>query len=66
MSWINEVEMARSIHDSRTSQSIEGRRDFPDFEMLDARNVCVEIDHLQYLFSKGVSVLNSSKPKSVP
>ena len=39
-----------------TSQSREGRRDFPDFEVLDARNVCVEKDHLQYLFKRGVSV----------
>ena len=37
MSWIAEVEMARSIDDLITSQSIEGRIDFPDFEMLHAR-----------------------------
>ena len=37
MSWINEVEMARSMKNLMTSQSIEGRRAFPDFEMLDAR-----------------------------
>ena len=37
MSWINEVEMARSIDDCRTSQSIEGRRDVPDFDMIHAR-----------------------------
>ena len=37
MSWINEVEMARSIDDLVTSQSIGRRRHFPDFEMLDAR-----------------------------
>ena len=37
MSWINEVEMARSMNNLMTSQSIEGRRAFPDFEMLDAR-----------------------------
>ena len=37
VSWINEVEMAKSIDDLLTSQSIEGRRDFPDFEMLDAK-----------------------------
>ena len=30
MSWIAEVEMARSTEDLITSQSIEGRRDFPD------------------------------------
>ena len=37
MSWINEVEMARSTDDLVTSQSVEGRSDVPDFEMLDAR-----------------------------
>ena len=31
--------MERSIDDLLTSQSMEGRRDFPDFEMLDARIV---------------------------
>ena len=36
MSWINEVEMAGSIDDLMTSQSIKGES-FPDFEMLDAR-----------------------------
>ena len=37
MSWINEAEMRKSLDDLVTSHSIEGRRDFPDFEMLDAR-----------------------------
>ena len=36
MSWIKEVEMAKSLDDLVTSQSNEGR-DFPDFEMLDAK-----------------------------
>ena len=36
MQWIKEVEMAKSIVDL-TSQSITGRRDFPDCEMLDAK-----------------------------
>ena len=31
-----QVEMRKSLDDLMTSQSIEGRRDFPDFEMLDA------------------------------
>ena len=35
-SWINEVEMARSMDDLMTSQSIKGES-FLDFEMLDAR-----------------------------
>ena len=37
MLWINEVEMAKSMDHLVTSQSIKGRRDFPDFEMLDAK-----------------------------
>ena len=36
MSWINEVEMARSTDDLVMSQSIKGES-FPDFEMFDAR-----------------------------
>ena len=36
MQWIKEVEMAKSIDDLMTSQSITGRRDFPDYDMLDA------------------------------
>ena len=35
--WIKEVEMATSIDDLMTSQSIAGRRDFTDYEMLDAK-----------------------------
>ena len=35
MSWITEVERAKSIDESSTSQSILGRTDFPDCEMLD-------------------------------
>ena len=37
MQWIKEVEIAKkSIEDLETSQSITGRRDFPDYDMLDA------------------------------
>ena len=36
MHLINEVEMAKSIDDLMTSQSITGRRDFTDCDMLDA------------------------------
>ena len=36
MQWITEVENAKSIDERLTSQSIPGRRDFPDYEMLDA------------------------------
>ena len=37
MHWIKEVEIAKSIDDLMTSQSFARRRDFPDFEMLDAK-----------------------------
>ena len=37
MHWIKEVEEAKSIEDLMTSQSIAGRRDFADYEMLDAK-----------------------------
>ena len=36
MPWIKEVEMAKSIDELVTSQSIMGRTDFPDCDMLDA------------------------------
>ena len=36
MHWIKEVEIAKSIDDLMTSQSIIGRRDFPHYDMLDA------------------------------
>ena len=36
MHWINEVEIAKSIDDLMTSQSITGRRDFSHYDMLDA------------------------------
>ena len=39
MQWIKEVETAKSIDDLMTSQSITRRRDFPDFEVLDAKIV---------------------------
>ena len=35
MQWIKEVEIAKSIGDLMTSQSTTGRRDFPDYDMLD-------------------------------
>ena len=64
MSWSNEMEMARSTDDLLTSQSIERRRDVPDFEMLDA---CVEKDPVQYLFQNGSPCWKaaSSKTKSI-
>ena len=48
--WITGVEMARSMHDLVTSQSSEGRIDFPDFWNASYEDcVCVEKDNLQYL-----------------
>ena len=37
MSWIKEAEIAKSIDDLMTSQSIEGRSNFPDFDVLGAK-----------------------------
>ena len=36
MLWIKEVEMVGSVDELKSSRSIEGK-DFPNFEMLDAR-----------------------------
>ena len=36
MHWIKEVEMAKSINDLMTSRAITGRKDFSDYDMLDA------------------------------
>ena len=48
-----DVEITTLIDDLMTSQSIEGRRDFPDFEMLDVRiAVCGEKDHLECALPK--------------
>ena len=37
MHWIKEVELAKSIDDLVIFQSITGRRDFPDYEMVDTK-----------------------------
>ena len=37
MHWIKEVEIAKSINELVTSQSMTGRKDFPDHEMPDAK-----------------------------
>ena len=36
MHWIKEVEIAKSIDELMTSRSMVRRRDFPDYDMLDA------------------------------
>ena len=63
-SWIAEVEMARSIDDLTTSQSIEGRRDFPDFVMRDPRIASALRKIIFNTFLKGESVLKSSEFKN--
>ena len=37
MHWIKEIEMAKSIDDLMTSQSITGRREFTGYEVLHAK-----------------------------
>ena len=64
MSWINEVEMARSIDDLITSQSIEGHMDFPDFEMLYARIASASRKIIFNTSPKGESALKSSELKN--
>ena len=53
MSWITEVEKAKSIDESSTSQSIFGRTDFPDCEMLDVMIASalkkIPNSHIQFL-----------------
>ena len=64
MSWINEVEMARSTDDLLTSQSIEGRRDFTWFWNVWCEEcVCVEKNHLQYLLQKKSQCWRATSPK---
>ena len=65
MSWINGEEMERSIDDLVTSRSIEGRKDFPDFEMLDAKIVsALRKIIFNTSFKGGESVLKSSDLKN--
>ena len=58
MRWIKEVEIAKSIDDLMTSRSIAGRRDFPDFDMLDAMvaSAMKKLLKTQIHFRKRVSV----------
>ena len=37
LQWIKEVEIAKSIGELMTSRSIVGRKDFPDYDMLDTK-----------------------------
>ena len=58
MLWIKEVEIAKSIDELKTSRSIVGRTDFPDFDMLDAviASALKKILSTQVPFRKRVSV----------
>ena len=58
MHWIKEVEIAKSIDELKTSRSIVGRTDFPDFDMLDAMlaSALKKILITQVPFRKSVSV----------
>ena len=58
MHWIKEVETAKSIDELMTSRSTAGRRDFPDFHMLDAMiaSALKRLLHKQMHFRKGVRV----------
>ena len=58
MQWIKEVEIAKSIDDLVTSRSITGRRDFPDYDMLDAMIVSAlkKLLNTHVHFRKRVSV----------
>ena len=53
MYWIEEVEIAKSIDDRMTLQSTAGRRDFPDYEMLDAKiTSSLKKEYLECAFPK--------------
>ena len=56
MLWTKEEEIAKSVDDLMTSQSIEGR-DFPDFKMLDAK--------IASAFKKNISLTSSSDEEFV-
>ena len=66
MSWVKEVEMAKSIDDPMTSQSTEGKHFF-DFEMLDAKTASAlrKITFNSTFFQKGESVLKSNELKNM-
>ena len=51
MLWIKKVEVAKSVDDLMSSQSIE-RHEFPDFAMLDSKIACFGEDHRESVFPK--------------
>ena len=64
MPCIKEVEIAKSIHDLSTTQSIE-RKHFPDCEMLDAKIASALRKIMSNTLSKGEPVLKSSELKNM-
>ena len=69
MLWIKEVELVDSLDELKPSRSVHGR-DFPDFEMLDARAEFLgcEQDHPEFPVQKEGQPRGAESPKigSVP
>ena len=65
MHWITEVEKARSIDELSTSQSILGRTNFLDYEMLDVLTACslkkLLSSHVHFLKRVSVQEQNAQK-----
>ena len=65
--WIKEVEVAKSVDDLMTSRSITGRRDSPDYDMLDAMIASALKKLLTHVvFRKRVSVEEQRAQKRRP
>ena len=57
--WIKQVEKVDSLDELKSSRSVYGK-DFPNFEMLDAK---VEQDHPEFPVQKRKSASRSRKPQ---
>ena len=55
MQWIKEVEIVKLIDDLMTSQSSTGRRDFTDYDMLDAMIASAFLDNHVHFRKKSKS-----------
>ena len=62
MLWINEVEMADSLDELKSSRSVAGK-DFPNFEMLDAKIASALNKIIQNSTSRRRSVFEDRMPK---
>ena len=63
MLWIKEVEMVDSWDELKSSRSVSGKN-FPNFEMLDAKIFfCSEQDHPEFPIQEEGHLLRSTKPK---